>query len=93
MIEHLKNRISSFFKSLSNNKKLSTYALFLFISLSFWFLSMLSKQHETTLKVPLIYSNFPNDKLVSSPTADFIEVRVKAPGFSILFYNLLVLPD
>ena len=88
MIERLKNRISSFFKSASNNKKLSTYALFLFISFSFWFLSMLSKQHETTLKVPLIYSNFPADKMVSAPIADFVEVRVKAPGFSILFYNL-----
>ena len=49
---------------------------------------MLSKQHETTLKVPLIYSNFPADKLVSAPVANFVEVRVKAPGFSILFYNL-----
>ena len=88
MIERLKNRISSFFKSASNNKRLSTYALFLFISLSFWFLSMLSKHHETTLKVPLIYSNFPADKLVSVPVADFVEVRVKAPGFSILFYNM-----
>jgi len=92
MIERLKKRISSFFKSESNNKKLSAYALFLFISFSFWFLSMLSKQHETTLKVPLIYSNFPADKLVAAPVADFFEVRVKAPGFSILFYNLFDFP-
>ncbi|MDG1348863.1 MAG: hypothetical protein P8P67_04035, partial [Flavobacteriales bacterium] len=88
MLSNLKNRIVSFFKSETNNKKLSTYALFLFISFSFWFLSMLSKQHETTLRVPLTYINFPADKvLVSTPTS-FIEVRVKAPGFSILFYNL-----
>jgi len=88
MIDSLKKRLSSFFKSLSNNKKLSTYALFLLISFSFWFLSMLSNQHETSLKVPLIYTNFPDDKLVKGPVADFIEVRVKATGFSILFYNL-----
>ena len=88
MLSNLKNRIVSFFKSETNNKKLSTYALFLFISFSFWFLSMLSKQYETTLRVPLTYINFPADKvLVSTPTS-FIEVRVKAPGFSILFYNL-----
>ena len=88
MFSNLKNRIVSFFKSETNNKKLSTYALFLFISFSFWFLSMLSKQYETTLRVPLTYINFPADKvLVSTPTS-FIEVRVKAPGFSILFYNL-----
>ena len=88
MIKRLKNRIISFLKSASNNKKLNTYALFLFISFSFWFLSMLSKQHETSLKIPLIYSNFPADKLVATHVTDFIEVRVKAPGFSILFYNL-----
>ena len=88
MIGRLKNRISSFFKSASKNKKLSTYTFFIFISFSFWFLSMLSKQHETTLKVPVTYINFPADKLVSLPVTDFVEVRVKAPGFSILFYNM-----
>ena len=88
MFGNLKNRISSFFKSESNNKKLSTYALFLFISFSFWFLSMLSKHHETTLKVPLTYVNFPADKVLVSTPISFVEARVKAPGFSILFYNL-----
>jgi hypothetical protein len=88
MFGNLKNRISSFFKSEANNKKLSTYALFLFISFSFWFLSMLSKHHETSLKVPVEYVNFPADKVLVSPPVSFIEARVKAPGFSILFYNL-----
>ena len=89
MFGNLKNSISSFFKSDSNNKKLSTYALFLFISFSFWFLSMLSRNHEITLKVPVLYTNFPDDKVLVSPPVSFIEARVKAPGFSILFYNLL----
>jgi len=88
MFGNLKNRISSFFKSESNNKKLSTYALFFFISFSFWFLSMLSKHHETTLKIPVVYINFPADKVVVSSPISFIEARVKAPGFSIVFYNL-----
>ena len=88
MFGNLKNRISSFFKSESNNKKLSAYAFFLFISFSFWFLSMLSKHHETTLKIPVVYINFPADKVVVSSPISFIEARVKAPGFSIVFYNL-----
>jgi hypothetical protein len=88
MFENLKNRISSFFKSESNNKKLSTYALFFFLSFSFWFLSMLSKHHETTLRIPVIYANFPANKVLLSPPISFVEARVKAPGFSILFYNL-----
>jgi YbbR domain-containing protein len=89
MFGNLRNRISSFFKSESNNKKLSTYVLFIFISFSFWFLSMLSKQHETTLKVPVEYVNFSPDKVLVSTPVSFIEVRIKAPGFSILFYNLM----
>ena len=88
MFGNLKNRIRSFFKSESNNKKLSTYALFLFLSFSFWFLSMLSKHHETTLRIPVIYANFPANKVLLSPPISFVEARVKAPGFSILFYNL-----
>ena len=76
MIGRLKNRISSFFKSASKNKKLSTYAFFIFISFSFWFLSMLSKHHETSLKVPVTYSNFPADKLLSFPVIDFVEVII-----------------
>ena len=81
-------RISSFFKLELNNKKLSTYTFFLFLSFSFWFLSMLSRHHETTLKVPVVYVNFPADKVLVSSPISFVEARVKAPGFSILFYNL-----
>ena len=88
MFDYLRNQISSFFKSESNNKKLSTYALFLLISFSFWFLSMLSKHHETTIKVPVEYVNFFPDKVVIYPIVSFVEARVKAPGFSILFYNI-----
>ena len=88
MFANLRDRIqiSSFFKL--NNKKLSTYTFFLFLSFSFWFLSMLSKHHETTLRVPVVYVNFPADKVVVSSPISFVEARVKAPGFSILFYNL-----
>jgi len=49
---------------------------------------MLSKHHETTLKIPVVYVNFPTDKVVVSSPIYFVKARVKAPGFSILFYNV-----
>ncbi len=88
MFGRLKNRICSFLNRVLNNKKLSTYILFLFISFSFWFLSMISRNHETSLKIPIEYINFPADKILLSNPTHFLEVRVKAPGFSILFHNL-----
>lgn len=87
MLLDLKKRISSFFKLKLNDKKLGTYSLFLFISLSFWFLSMLSKDHETTLELPISYLNLPADKVLLSSPLSFVEVRVKAPGFAILLYT------
>ena len=87
MSSNLKKSIAHFFKSVAKNKKLNTYALFLFISFSFWFLSMLSKIHETTLSVPVNYKNYPADLVEINSPIDFIEARVKTPGFSIVFYH------
>jgi len=87
MSSNLKKSIAHFFKSVAKNKKLNTYALFLFISFSFWILSMLSKTHETTLSVPVNYKNYPTDLVEINSTINFIEARVKAPGFSIIFYH------
>ena len=84
---NLKKSIVHFFKLVTKNKKLNTYALFLFISFSFWFLSMLSKTHETTLSIAVNYKNYPTDLVEINSSIDFIEARVKAPGFSIVFYH------
>ena len=89
MLERLKNVNSRFFKSQKHNKRLSTYFIFFIISFSFWFLSMLSKQHETNVDIPISFSNFPADLILPQSPPDKINVRVKAPGFSIIFYNLL----
>ena len=87
MSSNLKKSIAHFFKSVAKNKQLNTYALFLFISFSFWFLSMLSKTHETTLSLAVNYKNYPADLVEINSPIDFIEARVKAPGFSIVFYH------
>ena len=87
MFSNLKKSIVSFFKLVSKNKRLNTYAFFFFISFSFWFLSMLSKTHETTLTIPVNYKNAPPDLVEINSPINFIEARVKAPGFSIVFYH------
>jgi hypothetical protein len=93
MSSNLKKSIAHFFKSVAKNKNLNTYAIFLFISFSFWFLSMLSKTHETTLSIPVYYKNYPADLIEINSPIDFIEARVKAPGFAIIFYSLFSSKD
>ena len=96
MFANLKEIVGNFFKSLSKNKKLKTYAFFFFISCVFWFLTMLSKTHETTFLVPIKYINYPADLMEVVKPVDFIEVRVKAAGtyiisFHLFNYNSLIL--
>ena len=85
----IKKVIRSSFDSLNKNKKLNTYTFFFFISFAFWFLTMLSKTHETTFSVPVKYINPPADLMEVVHPADFIQVRVKAAGVSILLYHLI----
>jgi len=88
MFFNLKKVISSFFKSLSRNKKLNTYVVFFLVSFAFWFLTMLSKIHETTFDVPIKYINYPADLVEVVNPADFVQVRVKAAGISIASFHL-----
>ena len=88
MFLKLKNVISSFFNSVLKNQRLNTYFLFFIISFSFWFLTMLSKTHETTFTVPIKYINYPVDLTEVVRPTDFIQVRAKASGISIISFYL-----
>mgnify|MGYP001214992523 CR=1 FL=1 len=81
-------KITSFFKSVIQNRKLSLYIFFFIISLSFWFLTVLSKTHETSLIIPVDYINYPIDLIADEAPDDYIEIRVKSSGISIISFNL-----
>ena len=88
MFSNLRKVVDSFFKSLSKNKKLSTYIVFFLISFACWFLTMLSKTHETTFHIPIKYINYPADLVEVINPIDFVNVRVKAVGISIISFYL-----
>ena len=88
MFSNLKKVIIRFFKLLLINRKLNTYFFFFAVAFSFWFLNMLSKKHETTFFIPINYINYPVDLIEIVDPAEFVEVRVKASGISILSFHL-----
>ena len=88
MIADNLKKINSFFKLSITNKKFSSYFFFFIVSLSFWFLTVLSKTHETTIVIPVSYYNYPNDLIAVDSLVDYIEVRVKSSGISIVTFNL-----
>ena len=88
MFTNFKKVTSIFFYSFLKNKNIKSYALFFLIAFSFWFLTMLSKTHETTYLVSIDYINPPADLLSLAPPVNFVSVRVKASGISILSFYI-----
>lgn len=50
---------------------------------------MLSKTHETTFSLPIKYVNYPTDLMEVINPPDFIQLRVKASGISIISFHLV----
>ncbi|WP_297802663.1 YbbR-like domain-containing protein [uncultured Polaribacter sp.] len=57
---------------------------FLIASVLIWMLITLSKEYTATLRFPLKYSDFPQDKLLQKEPLSEIDVIVKSSGFNIL---------
>ena len=48
----------------------------------------MSREHETTLILPIHYTDFPADKLLLEEPEQVLKVRVKAEGFPLLYYTI-----
>lgn len=75
-------------KFLHLNKRLSKYLIFLFVSFVFWFLTIMSKQYQTTLTIPIEYVNLPESKQLINTPEENIKLTVKSPGFYLLSNTL-----
>ena len=64
-LQALFGRITTF---LHLNKRVSKYFIFLLVSLVFWFLTIMSKQYETSIFIPIVYTDLPESKqLINQP--------------------------
>lgn len=72
------NKIKSINSSFSKN-----FFLFLLASVFFWFINKLSKEYENTIEYPVVYQNFPKDKLLQLEPLKTVHIHVKSTGFKI----------
>ena len=88
MIKNLQRFINRITKFLRLNKTLSRYFVFLLISFLFWFLTIMSKEYETSVAIPISFINIPeNMRLVNTPDNE-LDVKVKSHGFYLLSNNI-----
>ena len=70
-----------------DRRKLTVFLVCVAVSLFSWVLISLSNEYNTTVVVPIRYSNFPENKTLINSVPDFLAVNVSGSGFDLLKYD------
>ena len=57
------------------------------LSAVFWVLTVLSKEYTATITSPVVFENYPTDKLLIEENDVVLQMQVKAPGFALLAHQ------
>ena len=63
------------------------FSVFLVISFFIWFLNALSNNYTSVIEYPLIYTDFPEDRVFVGEAPEHLELRINAHGYAILRYR------
>ena len=84
------NRISNFTENekVAFKKKALIFGFFLIISIGFWFINILNKKYIQEVSYPVIYKNFPSQKVQVGNPPENLELKVMASGYTLLWFQL-----
>ncbi len=88
MFKQIVNYVSDLPRKLQSSKNTSVFLVCLALSALFWLLIKLSKEHTTTITVPVVYTDMPNDKLLVNELPTELKVEITTYGFKLLRYSI-----
>ena len=68
------------------------FSVFLLISTAIWFLNALSKNYTSDIEYPLVYSDFPEDKVFVGELPEHLDLQINAHGYALLRYKMFRKP-
>lgn len=68
-------------------KQLPIFFFLIGLSSIFWVLTVLSKDYTSTIEAPVVFVDFPEDKLLVESQELSLQMQVNAPGFALLAYQ------
>jgi len=80
-------------KKLQFRKRILMFSVFLLISVFIWLLNALSKDYTSVIKYPLVYTDFPEDKVFVGEMPEHLDLLVNAHGYALLQYKVFKKPD
>ncbi len=79
-------------QKLQFRKKILLFSVFLLISASIWLLNELSKNYTTVIEYPIVYTDFPEDKVFVGEMPGHLDLQINAHGYALLRYKMFRKP-
>jgi len=79
-------------QKLQSKKRILLFSVFLLISASIWFLNALSKNYTSDLEYPLVYTDFPEDKVFVGELPGHLDLQINAHGYALIRYRMFRKP-
>ncbi len=68
------------------------FSVFLLISVFIWLLNALSKNYTSVIEYPLVYTDFPVDKVFVGEMPEHLDLKINAHGYALLRYKIFRKP-
>lgn len=79
-------------QKLQFRKRILLFSVFLLISATIWLLNALSKNYTSVIEYPLVYTDFPEDKVSVGEMPGHLDLQINAHGYALLRYKLFRKP-
>jgi len=79
-------------QKLKSRKRILLFSVFLLISTAIWFLNALSKNYTSDIEYPLIYTDFPEEKVFVGELPEHLDLQINSHGYALLRYKMFRKP-
>jgi YbbR domain-containing protein len=79
-------------QKLESRKRIQLFSVFLLISAAIWLLNAMSKNYTTDIEYPLVYLDFPEDKVFVGELPGHLDLEINSHGYALLRYKLFRKP-
>jgi hypothetical protein len=77
---------------MESRKRIQLFSVFLLISAAIWLLNALSKNYTSVIEYPLIYADFPEDKVFVGELPGHLDLQINAHGYALVRYKMFKKP-
>jgi len=79
-------------QKLQFRKRILMFSVFLILSAAIWLLNALSENYTSIIEYPLVYTDFPEDRVFVGEMPGHLDLEINAHGYALLRYQMFRKP-